>query len=410
MKIVQISRGKVRVPAKKEGAPETVIFNTSKHLARMGHEVVILDRKYLKDDLPSDCVEGVKIARLDVTQIRLSKAPGLIRFILSELNIVLFTLKVSGYLRRNGQDIDIIHLHLTSIGLILVVLNRKLRRKMVYTCHFGQWTLARSSLNIFERIHLFLDPFLLRRVATVIALNDILKERFISIGGIKAKNIAVIPNGVDTDFFNTDIEVEETVKRYGLEGKMTVLFVGRLAKIKGIEYLIQAADIIVNEFGHKDIVVVLVGPHSFDSTERPIDMRKILSFIEQHHLEKNVMLTGSLPPEEVRMLYAASDIFVLPSLAETGPIVTLEAMASGKPVVATKVGNTPWQIRDGWNGFLIDPADDRQLAEKIKYLIDNPDERIKMGLNARRYAEEEFGWKKAAEKLSLVYHSMSISH
>ena len=405
MKIVQISRGKVRVPPKGEGAPETVIFNTSKHLARMGHEVVILDRKYLEDDLPIDCVEGVKIARLYVMQVRFKKASGLILFVLAELNIALFAIKVSGYLRRNGQDIDIIHLHLTLIGLILVILNRKLRSKMVYTCHLGQWTLAKSRLNTLERIHLFLDPFLMRRVVKIIALNDRARERFISASKVKAENVVVVHNGVDTAFFNPDIEVESTVKKYGLEGKLTVLFVGRLAKIKGIEHLMKAADIIVNEFGHKDMVVVLVGSPIFHATEKPVDMEEFLSVIRQHQLENYVMLTGSLQAKEVRMLYTAADIFVLPSLVEGDPLVTLEAMASGKPVIATKVGGIPRQVKDGLNGFLIDPANERQLAEKIKYMIDNPDEREKMGQNSRRYAEEEFDWSKVAETLLRVYES-----
>jgi len=404
MKIVQLSRGSARVPPKGEGAPETVIFNTSKHLAKMGHEVVILDRKYSKDDLSTDCIEDVRIVRLDVRQVRFGKAPAFIRFILAELNIALFALKVSGYLRRDEQNIDIVHLHLTLIGVILVTLNRKLRSKIVYTCHLGQWTLATSKLNTLERIHLFLDPILMRRVAKVIALNDIARERFMSKSKIKAENVVVVHNGVDTAFFNPYIEVESTVKKYGLEGKSVVLFVGRLAKLKGIECIIKAAHIIINELDYKDTLFVLVGSTMFHATEKPIGMEEFLCLIRQHQLEKYVILTGSLKMEEVRTLYKAADIFVLPSLVEGDPLVTLEAMASGKPIIASKVGGIPRQVIDGWNGFLIDPADEQQLAEKIRYLIDKPDERQKMGANSRRYAEEEFDWRRVADKLLHIYN------
>jgi len=323
MKVVQISSGKAEGALKKITAHETVIFNTSKHLARMGHEVSILDRKYSKDDFSIDCIEDVTIVRLNVMRVHLSKARGVISFAINELNIVLFTLKVSGYLRRNKQNIDVIHLYLTLSGAILVLLNRGLRNKIVFTCVIGQWTMAESRLNTFERIHLFLDPFLMRRVAKIIALNDIAKERFIHKGKIKTDNIAVVPVGVDTDFFNDNIEVGETKKRYGLEGKLTVLFVGRLAKIKGIDYLIQAAGTIVNEFGYKDILFVLVGPHEFDSTERPLGMEKIQSLVGQLQLEQYVIPTGFIPSEDVRMLYAACDRCVLPSLAEGDPLVIL---------------------------------------------------------------------------------------
>jgi glycosyltransferase involved in cell wall biosynthesis len=403
MKIVQVSSGSAGIPPKKIAAHETVIFNTAKHLAKMGHEVVILDRKHSKDDLSIDCIEDVKIARLDVMQIRSGKARGLISFAINELNVVLFAIKVSDYLRRNRQNVDIINLHLTLIGAILVILNRGLREKMVYTCHIGQWTLANSRLNNFERIHLFIDSFLMKRVAKVIALNDIAKERFTCKVKIKANSIAVVPVGVDIDFFNDDIEVGEIVKRYGLEGKLTVLFVGRLAKIKGVKHLIEAANIIVNKFKYKDILFVLVGPHTFDATEKPIGQEEILSLIVQHQLEKYVTLTGILPLGEVRMLYVAADIFVLPSLSEGDPLVVPEAMASGKPIIGTKVGGIPQKVRDGWNGFLIDAGDEQQLAEKIRYLIDKPEERQRMGANSRRYAEEEFDWSRVAEKLLLVY-------
>jgi len=403
MKIVQISSGKTRVPPIKEGAHQIVIFNISKHLARMGHEVVILDRKYLKDDLPIEYIEDLQIVRLDAVKIHFRKPRGFISFALNELNIVLFTLKISSYLRRNKDTIDIINIHLTLIGAILVILNRGLRKKMVYMCVIGQWTLPESRLTTLERVQLFVDSFLMRRVAKVIALNDSAKDIFTQKVKIKPDNVVVVPVGVDTNLFNDDIEVGDTVKRYGLEGKHIVLFVGRLAKIKGVAYLIKAAGIIVNEFGYKDILFVLVGPHEFDATEKPLGIKKILSLIGQLQVEKYVMLTGSIPSEDVRMLYTACDIFVLPSLAEGDPLVILEAMASGKPVIATKIGGIPKKVRDGWNGFLIDPADERQLAEKIKYLIDNPEERQRMGENSRRYTEEEFDWRIVTERLLRVY-------
>ena len=406
MKIVQVSVGSMRMPPKEGSAPLQVIFNTSKHLAKMGHQVVILDRKYSKDDPADERIEGVEIARLNVIQLPSSKAPGFLRFMLAELNAILFALAVSRYLRKYSSGIDIIHLHLTSIGLIVSILNRRLRGKMFYTCHLSQWAFASSRLRISERVHLLLDSFLMRRVTRVIALNDTARESFTHIGKVKADNIVVVPNGVDTDFFNPHIEMEETAReRYGLEGKLTVLFVGRLVKIKGVDHLLKAADAIVNRFGHKHTLFVLVGSDADTGVDEPVNMGEMLTYIRHHQLEKNIILTGALPLEEVRALYSACDIFVLPSLGESGPIVTLEAMASGKPVIATKMGDTPHQIRDGWNGFLVDPGDEWQLAERIKCLIDNPEKREIMALNGRRYAEEEFNWGKVAERLLAVYQS-----
>ena len=404
MRIVQVSVGSVRMPPKEGGAPLQVIFNTSKQLAKLGHQVVILDRKYTRDDPPAEQLEGVEIVRLKVMQIPFGRAPGFIRFVLAELNAALFALSVSSYLKKNRSRIDIIHVHLTSIGLIVSILNRRLRGKTVYTCHLGEWELSGRKLSLFERVHLFLDPYLMRRVRKVIASNDSAKERFVSKSKVKADKIVVAHNGVDTDLFRPDTGSTATLgQKYGLEGKLVVLFVGRMARIKGVEHLLKAANTLVNGFGYKSLVFVLVGSFTFDATEKPINKEEMLSYIKQHDLNGNIMLTGYIPLDEVRALYAVSDIFVLPSLAEADPLVTLEAIASGKPVIATKVGGIPHHIRDGWNGLLIDPGNERQLAEKIKYLIDNPEERKRMGANSRRYAVEEFDWKKVAERLLLVY-------
>ncbi len=403
MRIVQVSVGSVRMPPKEGSAPLQVIFNTSKHLARLGHQVVILDRWYTKDDPAVEHLDGVEIVRLRAPQIPSPKSPAFIRFILAEFNAAIFGLAASKYLRNNSLEIDVLHLHLTSIGLIISILNRKLRSKMFYTCHLGEWGLVGQRLSLFERIHLFLDPYLMRRVSRVIALNETAKQSFVSRGKVKAENVVVVHNGVDTDFFKPSNDARQAAEKYGLEGKHVVLFVGRLARIKGVEHLLKAADTVVNQFGYRNMLFMLIGSPSFDATERPMTMDEILNYIAQRQLEKNIILTGSLPLEEVRVMYVASDIFVLPSLAEGDPLVTLEAMASGKPVIGTRVGGIPHHIRDGWNGFLIHPANERQLADKIRCLIDNPEERKKMGQNSRRYAEEEFDWVKVAERLLKVY-------
>src|SRR4030042_3837554 len=191
MRIVQVSVGSVRMPPKEGSAPLQVIFNTSKHLARIGHEVTILDRKYSKDDQNVEQIEGVQIARLRALQLPTIKRRGFVRFILAETNALLFALAVSNYLRKNGPQIDVIHLHLTSIGLVVTLLNKRLRNKMFYTCHLGEWQLIKTRLGILERLHLFLDPYLMRRVRKVIALNNTAGENFTSLGNVTPANVVV---------------------------------------------------------------------------------------------------------------------------------------------------------------------------------------------------------------------------
>ena len=123
----------------------------------------------------------------------------------------------------------------------------------------------------------------------------------------------------------------------------------------------------------------------------------------QKNKNLNVRFTGFIPYEDLKALYSACDIFVLPSFEEGFGIVLTEALASGKPLIGTKVGGIPMQRRDGWNGFLVEPGNEKQLAEKIKYLMDHPEEREIMGRNSRKLAEEEFDWKKITERYLEVY-------
>jgi glycosyltransferase involved in cell wall biosynthesis len=403
MRIVQVSVGSVRMPPAEGWAPMQVMINTSKHLARMGHEVVVLDRKHSNVDSDVENVDGISIVRLKAPVARLDRAPRFLRFLLAEFNAVLFTLWVSRYLARHGRSTDAIHVHYSSIGLVLAFLNRGLRGKMFYTCHLSHWALAVEKLTTLERLEIAVDSFFMRRVNKVIALSDSAKKAFMSRGKVRADSIVVVPNGVDAEFFSPGVDFGETARQYGLEGKTTVLFVGRLARIKGVDHLMEVAHIIVNEFGHADVRFVLVGSPAFDAVDKSVGVAEIEAYVRRRSLDDNVILTGSLPLTEVRKLYAAADIFLLPSLGEGDPLVTLEAMASGKPIVATAVGGVLRQVRDGWNGFLVERGDVKQLAERTRELVENPDQRQRMGRNARKLAEEEFDWKAVAEKLVTVY-------
>jgi glycosyltransferase involved in cell wall biosynthesis len=392
------------MPPTEGSAPLQVMFSLSKQLARRGHQVVILDRKYLRSDLPRHEVAGVQIERLKVLQIPWTGMRGPIGFGVAELNAVLFALAVSSYLRKNGSKFDVIHLHLISIGLVVIALNRNLRKKTFYTCHLSQWSLPTGHVRFLERIHLQVDAFLMRRVRRVFAVNDAAKQSFVSHGRVAPERVSVLPHGVDSEFFHPGTDADVGIQaKYGIAGKTAVLFVGRLAKIKGVEQLLDAADALINRYGYADLVFLVVGPRAFPGVDEPISAEETRAFITGRGLSENVLFTGSLPLAEVRALYAACQVFVCPSHAEAGPLVTVEAMASGVPVVGTRVGGMPHQVVDGWNGFLVDPGDSHDLALRIKYLVDNPMERVRMGTNARAYAEQHFDWKNIATTLEQLY-------
>jgi len=239
------------------------------------------------------------------------------------------------------------------------------------------------------------DLYLMKRVRKSVVLNEPLKEKLVK-KGIPEERLEVIPNGVNVEDFDvSEEEVERVKKKYGLEG-IVVMFAGTITPRKGVFELMKAAEIL----NRKDVLFLVVGNLDLDREYS----QRVMEYARSKGI--NAKFTGFVPYEDLKALYSACDIFVLPSLEEGHGIVLTEAMASGKPLIGSNVGGIPMQIRDGWNGFLVEPGDEKLLAEKIEYLIENEEERVRMGKNSKKLAKEEFDWEKIAEKYLKVYEDI----
>jgi len=141
--------------------------------------------------------------------------------------------------------------------------------------------------------------------------------------------------------------------------------------------------------------IILIG-----SGENP-DKEKMYDYDKKYNLD-NVHLIEFLP-EAVKYL-KAFDIFVLPSLKEGLPYTIIEAMAAEIPIIATEVGGIPEMIKDQSTGLLVKPKNSLRLAEKISYLINNPETAKQMGGKARQKAEKEFSLGKMLQETKNLYY------
>lgn len=423
MNICEVSVGHIRIPTEFMAPVEAYSVSVSKEFSQMGHNVTILDRRYSKTDPPSEYMDGIRIVRLKAKRFSfgiLEKVARIARFVYRvrfTLNEISFAFKARKYLSKKLADFDVIEVYSPIVGLTLVMFNLRLGEKVYYTSPMNIMLYDPRILkpSLPERIHTILNYAFMRRVRKVIAENEVLKEKVITEGKVKPENVALICPGKDIEMFSPDIDIGDIKERYGLGGKFNILFVGKIDKVKGVEYLVRAADIIVNDFAYRNTLFLLVGPfeEGLGDIEKIVKNellfsdypRKMLRMIADFELEENVKLTGFVSFDDLRRLYAACDVFVLTSLAETFGHVIGEAMACSKPVVASKTGGALMQVKEGWNGFLVGLANEKELAERIKYLIDNPDEAKRMGQNGRKFVEEEFTWRKTAEKLLQVFEA-----
>ena len=210
------------------------------------------------------------------------------------------------------------------------------------------------------------------------------------------KKLYLIPNGVDLQRFNPSINGSVIRKMYGAEDKYIVFTLRHHEPKYGITYFILAASIVLRY--RKDVIFIIGGDGSLRSYH--INLAKRLG------IENYVFFPGRISQNEVPLYYAASDIIVVPSLQEAWGLVATEAMACGKPVIASRVGGLPDQIIDGFNGFLVPPRDPKAIADRILYLLENPSEMKRMGLNGRGLAEKEFDIEKRVDRLVRLYKTL----
>ena len=405
MKIIHVYDGHERVfPG--EGSVPSVVYYLAKYNARKGHDVTVLERRWVGTDYEEE-IDEIRFVRFDlnvcsnvsnkeVVYELIRKPSGVLRFVLDR---TVFALKANEYLKQN--DFDIVHVHLPFAANILINVNRKLRDKMVYTAHIGEEK-KRFALDSSAplALKLFLpDLYLMKRIKKSVVLNDPLKEKLIN-KGIEEEKLEVIPNGIDVDEFNLSKEEVERVKRkYEIDdSKVVVMFSGSITPRKGVIHLVKAVEMI----NDVRIFLLIVGNPNIDKEYA----KMVMDYVKKKNIKAK--FTGFVSYEDLKALYSACDIFVLPSFEEGDPIALKEALASGKPLIGSNAGGIPMQIRDGWNGFLVEPGNEKQLTEKIKYLVDNDEERERMSKNSRRLAEEEFSWERIAEKYLETYKGVAV--
>ncbi len=250
-------------------------------------------------------------------------------------------------------------------------------------------------LNPYHWLILVMERLIFRghRFKKVIAISELVKRNIIENYRVDERDIEVIYNGVDLERFNPEnrkLYQEEMRKTFSIErDEFVVLFVGSGFERKGVEYLLRAVELIP-----EPITVVIVGKGSEKRMKR---------FIKK----QRVIFCG--PRKEIHKYYAASDIFVFPTMYEPFGNVHLEALASGLPVITTRLSGASEIIKDGLQGFVIDkPEDIETIAEKILFLMVK-DENQRMSSEARRLAEN-FSFKAYTDKMIKLYQDVVHSN
>jgi 1,2-diacylglycerol 3-alpha-glucosyltransferase len=211
------------------------------------------------------------------------------------------------------------------------------------------------------------------------------------------KPVLAISCGIDLERFKPENgdKVAEIRRFYDLQDKPTFLYVGRLDKEKNVDFVLKAMALAK---GKMDFQYVIAGKGA--ETDHLKDMAKQLG------LESSVVFAGFVPDAQLPALYQASDVFVIAGVAELQSIVTMEAMASGLPILAVNAMALPELCHDGENGFLFEMGDENALSEKIVELASDPGLRKAMSEKSLEMIQRH-DIRKAIRKFEELYGQMA---
>ncbi len=217
--------------------------------------------------------------------------------------------------------------------------------------------------------------------------------------GIENERISIVTNGVNPGFFarKTTAEIQMVCNKFGLPNAVdkqfpVAIFLGNHTKNKGINVLLDAFRQV-----EKPFVLIVCGKKRDEINYEAIS--------QQTHENQRIIFTDRLSNDEITCLFQYADIFVYPTLSDTLPLVILEAMASGLPVIASKVGGIPYQIDDNC-GILIESDNPQALKLAFEDATEDMQKLKQMGNSAIELVKVKFDWDKSAETALDIYQKI----
>ena len=350
------------------GGQELHVLELAEGLAGMGHDVTVVTSNVSRDDGPEPT--DYRVVWLPSTRIA-SDA---------------FTFGVWKALREAKPDVVHIHAPLCFIATQASMWAGNTPLVATYHGDYYKSSLFANMLRLL-RNHLQL-PYVLRNAGTVNALSEN-DRRIMTDYGVDPERIEIIYPGVDLAKFPVNEEA------WRPNGKR-ILYVGRVVYEKGVKELITSFGALCQQ--EDDVELVIAGDG--DALE---DMKALA---RRSGLEDRVTFLGWLPHDEIIEQYGQAMVVVLPSFSEGMPYAVLEAMAAGRPVIATDVSGLKDVVDHQKSGLLYDVSDPDGLREAMLRLVTDPELCRQLGERARERCQASFGRQRWLEDTVMVYESV----
>lgn len=403
-----------------QGGSAIVVANIAKAMAKDGHKVCVITSVQQKSQAGSFFENGIQVERIHVPfyeerwRAYLSlynlRAVIAVKAILTKFcPDIVHAHNIHRYLsytclkfaKQNGAKVfltahDVMLFHYGK--LVEFIDPNDLSCHSTFNYKVSPWQQIKKYKKRYNPFRNFIIKHYLKYMDKIFAVSNALKDA-LNQNGIK--NVEVIHNGIDVSKWKvSEKAVNDFKKKYNLQNKKIILFGGRLSGAKGGERMILAMQTIVKRIPES---ILLVLGKKDDYAESMMKLAKKLG------IHKNIIFTGWLLGDELRASYNISNIVVVPSICfDSFPTINLEAMASGKPVVGTCFGGTPEIVVDGVTGYIVNPLNIEEIADKTVDLLKNSEKAENFGKAGYERVVVDFNLENMVKKHISIYEKFKI--
>ena len=388
------------------------VYELSKRLQNNGFEIVVLAPHHVGAE-KFEIMDGMKVNRFPYFwPAKYQKLvyeggilPNIKRSNLAKIQVPLLVLSELYYTFKliKKERIDVIHTHwIIPNGLIGAFCKKFFGIRHVLTIHA-------AGLFALERIPFKknIANFIVNNSNEITVVSSYIKERLINVVSSSQRRVLndklkIIPMGVHVELYQKETNVNHLKSNYNILSKFSLLFIGRLAEKKGVKFLIKAMAKI--SLINKDVTLIICGDGPLrKELEQQVNDIKLGDFVR---------FTGYIADNEKLDYLKLSDILIVPSIVtESGdteglPVVILEGLAAGKPIIASDVSGVKDVIMDGVNGFLVEQKNTEQIVDKVLRLLSNTELMAKVSKRGIDTAEG-YDWKTIGGKYGEIIYISS---
>jgi len=389
MRILQITP--TFVPSK-FGGVKNVSYNLSKALERRGHEVMV----YTTDaDIGYSRLEGIQgIENIDGFKVRYFKnVSNLLAF---KYRLFLPKGMISA-IRGDITNFDIVHLHDYRNFLSVIVHHYAKKYGIPYVLQpHGSLPRTIEKQELKKLYDWILGKQILKDASKVIAVTKTEAEHCTKLG-VPKDRIEIIPNGINLTEYKSLPEKGKFRRKYGIKNdEKVILFLGRIHKIKGLDFLVNAFADLTKEMNN--VRLVIVGPDDgFLST--------LKKKINDLNMDDKTLFSDSLYGKDKLEAYIDADALVYPSIYEIFGLVPFETIMCNTPVIVTDDCGCSELVKEVNCGYLVKYGDVHNLKEKMKYIIESPENGKEMVERGKKYIIENLSWDRVARKVEELYEN-----